>query len=621
MLGLLFWGLHRGRLARLAHANKGLTRLMEKIAPLIWCRKELLGISPTAAYRAFADTDRFNRLRGADPLVIEERSLPSGQVERRIRVGAGNEYVEEPFDWEEGQRYSVLRRYDEGMLAAYRWSVSFEESPGGTLVHVEALLYPRKAWMRILLWAYTRFVLQREVIVLFRAVRAALVSKGKDDFVLPVPEIERSRVNEARLAAAHKTLIDDQISEPVVESLLNLLREETDLELLHLRPLVLAQRLELDREQSVAAFLHGTRRGIFELRWSLLCPLCRGAKGEEEDLSRIKLEGHCDSCNINFDADFERSVQVTFRPSPALRPLAANYFCVGGPQRTPHIRAQRRIEAGGEARLCELWPVDLNEPSLRCPERKLKLLISGPGRYRFDGESFVRTGDHVGLTIENTSDQALHFLVEDLQYPNDILTASMVIQNDIFRDLFSSQTLSPDAVLVLRPLAFLFTDLTGSTAMYEVDGDAASFAKVKAHFDILLAVLAEHNGSLVKTIGDAVMATFDDPADGMRCAIAMQQRMKAESDLVIKIGLHYGRAMAVTLNDRLDYFGGTVNRSARLEGQSRSGDIVCSKAVYEDPAVAELLAKSAFDLSHEEAQVKGVEEPMKVLRIQVVCYE
>ena len=172
--------------------------------------------------------------------------------------------------------------------------------------------------------------------------------------------------------------------------------------------------------------------------------------------------------------------------------------------------------------------------------------------------------------------------------------------------------------LELLPLAFLFTDLRGSTALYEASGDAAAFAKVRAHFVVLLASLEAHRGNLVKTIGDAVMATFEDPADAMRCAIAMQRGIAKAGEVTIKIGVHYGRAMAVTLNERADFFGATVNRAARLEGQGVGGDIVCSRRVYDDPAVQELLADGGFELAHEEVTVKGIEAPMPIVRVQVL---
>ena len=128
-----------------------------------------------------------------------------------------------------------------------------------------------------------------------------------------------------------------------------------------------------------------------------------------------------------------------------------------------------------------------------------------------------------------------------------------------------------------------------------------------------------HNGAVVKTIGDAILAVFADPADGLAAAIAMQREVagfNAERDgvgIVLKVGLHDGPSIAVTLNDRLDYFGSTVNLAARLQGESRGGDIVISKDIARDPAVVVLL--SGLDAREEQAALKGIEAPVDFLRI------
>ena len=96
--------------------------------------------------------------------------------------------------------------------------------------------------------------------------------------------------------------------------------------------------------------------------------------------------------------------------------------------------------------------------------------------------------------------------------------------------------------------------------------------------------MRDHDGAVVKTIGDAVMASFGDPANAVKAALAMQARI-ADHELVLKLGVHVGPSVVVNLNDRLDYFGSTVNMAARLQGQSQGGDIVLSRAVADDPAV------------------------------------
>jgi class 3 adenylate cyclase len=133
------------------------------------------------------------------------------------------------------------------------------------------------------------------------------------------------------------------------------------------------------------------------------------------------------------------------------------------------------------------------------------------------------------------------------------------------------------------------------------------------------------NGGIVKTIGDAVMAAFSDPADAVRAALAIQGNVAqfnrkhglADADgLVIKLGLHGGPCIVVTLNERLDYFGSTVNLAARLQGQSRGADIVLSRALADDPAVAAMLKR--VPSTTESAAVKGFAAPVAFLRMAPV---
>jgi class 3 adenylate cyclase len=150
---------------------------------------------------------------------------------------------------------------------------------------------------------------------------------------------------------------------------------------------------------------------------------------------------------------------------------------------------------------------------------------------------------------------------------------------------------------------------------------------VREHYAVLTRAVREHDGAVVKTIGDAVMAAFTDPLNALeaaltiRDAIAAFNRQLAADDgdsiaILVKIGLHSGACIAVTLNDRLDYFGGTVNLAARLEAQSAGGDIVLSETMAAEPGVAERLA--SLGAKPETAQVKGFAEPVALRRIPAV---
>ena len=255
--------------------------------------------------------------------------------------------------------------------------------------------------------------------------------------------------------------------------------------------------------------------------------------------------------------------------------------------------------------------------------------FTGGGFPRVDlAEGEVRAGPAAPpeqVEIENRSGSALTVVVEERQWLRDALTADRVTSLQAFRDLFSDQVLRPGDEVAVARVALMFTDLKGSTSLFNRIGDAAAYHLVRDHFAFLAAIVREQRGAIVKTIGDAIMASFADPADALRAALAIQEKIGAfnqaqnlgkaqgDADLTIKLGLHLGPSIVVTLNGRLDYFGATVNMAARLQGASQGGDIVLSQEMASDPLVAELLAGLA--LEQKTARLKGFDAPVAYSRI------
>ena len=172
----------------------------------------------------------------------------------------------------------------------------------------------------------------------------------------------------------------------------------------------------------------------------------------------------------------------------------------------------------------------------------------------------------------------------------------------------------------MRRLALLFTDLQGSTALYDRIGDMKAFDLVRLHFGYLRECISRISGALVKTIGDAVMASFVDPLDALRAALDMRAQIArfnadAGSDLIgLKIGLHAGACLAVTLNDRLDYFGQTVNIAARVQALSGADEIVVTDDVLSLPGAAELVAD--LEIERSTVQLKGIAGDVAVHRLR-----
>lgn len=301
-------------------------------------------------------------------------------------------------------------------------------------------------------------------------------------------------------------------------------------------------------------------------------------------------------------SDLSRSELLVFFVNPPADPAA-----VGDAQ-----RAQVRIDLEGKYRV--------NPYAIHEQEATL-----GLARFKWDQVATIDSGKH-HWQIENLSGERAPLWL--LQYPpgfvpyaqpyEPFLTANHLLTTQTFRDLFRSQVINADEGLSIRDITILFTDLKGSTALYEEIGDAKAFFLVRQHFDALGRVIAERGGAIVKTIGDAVMAVFDNPISATNAAVEMIESLKVfnetiSQELILKVGIHWGHSIAVTLNERIDYFGQTVNIAARVQALAEANEVYLTADVYAAPGVSETL--KAHHVTSQRVQVKGISEKLDVYRI------
>jgi class 3 adenylate cyclase len=224
----------------------------------------------------------------------------------------------------------------------------------------------------------------------------------------------------------------------------------------------------------------------------------------------------------------------------------------------------------------------------------------------------LQVGLRPALDLRNETDSEQLLILERLEWSDNAATAAEVTALQIFRDLFATEALRPGEQISVGTLTVLFTDLRDSTRLYRAIGDATAFGRVMNHFDVLKKAIAEGDGALVKTIGDAVMAVFQNPESALKAMLRAQEILAAPPDgsppLILKAGIHTGPCIAVTLNDRLDYFGSTVNMAARLEALSTGNDVIISRALYDDPDVRELLDSENVVATPFEMLLKGFDE-------------
>ena len=313
-----------------------------------------------------------------------------------------------------------------------------------------------------------------------------------------------------------------------VAALERLVRDAPDYRLARINALDFAKREGVDEELAIAALLHASRIGLFEMSWNVLCPGCGGVLGANASLKSVRSdEYHCALCAAGYEPTLDEMVEVTFTVSPRVRRVAAhNPHELAIPEYLRQVfwgsgvdlsedKLETVIEeltldaielpAGDKAILSLQLPAEFiivfepvthsaqfidvkGEPTR---ERQALTLVYNnvyaptgtmemrPGPLRLSLEN--RTNGRVLPSVWVANDAMHHFMGQRRPF----LTAKRMLSNQTFRDIYRTDTLDVDQRLKITSLTFLFTDLKGSTELYERVGDLAAFDLVREHFRTL----------------------------------------------------------------------------------------------------------------------------------------
>jgi class 3 adenylate cyclase len=456
-----------------------------------------------------------------------------------------------------------------------------------------------------------------------------------------------------------------QTADPkVVEALKSSVETDQDRFLNRINPLAYAEAHGLDEEETIAGFVHAARLGLFDMSWNMLCPGCGGVLEAGVGLKTLNhAHYYCSLCAEDYEPTLDKLVEVTFTVNPAVRRIAAH-----DPDTLPFAEYMRQIFWSSSNDTPEdvegaIQRVTLDVMELGAGEKAAMSLTLPKGFaivfdpvthsslfLQVDGEEtrerrnlslvFVDAHAHNGtlkiqpgparISFENKTTRRtmpgiwLHSAEMDkLTAPHlPFLTATRLLSNQAFRDLYRSGTFDPEQRFKITSLTILFTDLRGSTALYERIGDLAAFDLVRSHFGALLHAVSAEGGAVVKTIGDAVMATFPTPGRALRAAMRMREAMReinqtrGGEDLALNIGLHSGPCLAVMLDDRQDYFGQTVNIASRVNELADPSAILATKPIIESSEVARVLSEASYRTTPRSSQLRGLSDEFEIFEVR-----
>ncbi len=447
-----------------------------------------------------------------------------------------------------------------------------------------------------------------------------------------------------------------------------ILASASDWDLRRINPLQFAAQHSIDEHTTVDLFVHAAKVGLLDFEWGTICPMCGSVEYQHKAIHQLDPEAfHCTVCDMNVSTELDGQIEVAFTVNPSVATLeldpyadmesykryfrSPNYvasqaleqalvdeavlaFEVIAPDRT----ARLRFEAAPNTlyRVLSLdkhvaLHIHVGEQVSAVPQAlEVDILPNGFAPVQLDVPAGAITLHlhnwqltQIGLLLVHMETSRIESLMA--AHPPQLtpfFTGQRLLNTQSFRELFRIQELPDNLRLKVGNLTVLFTDLKDSTLLYSRTGDVTAYRLVQRHFDALTEVTRAHGGAIVKTLGDAVMATFSAPQDGVAAALAMIEAVEklnteiadAENRLHLKVGLHAGSALVVKANEILDYFGQTVNIAARAQSLADVDEIWLTEDVYRQEPVRAALEQAGYRAEKQSALLRGVSERVMVYK-------
>jgi adenylate cyclase len=581
---------------------------------------------PDLVWAILSDTNRFDRALGITASTYTYKLVGEPPARQRVGVasykGSRFRWVEVG-EWEEGRSFWGERRFLYGLLTKCGLRCAIERADGGSRVQIAAYSVPSRPlgvvaslhWKRVFKKTLRRYLDELEELL------AGEVPPALDDGV------PNTRARDLLALSAPKAIVHGRIAEPNREMLaaraaklegidaglarriVEVVGGQPDDVVSAMRPFQLARTWGTDPRETLRAFLHAARAGLVDLQWQLNCPVCRVGAGNAGSLAEVGRRVHCDECDISFDLDFAANVEAIFVVNPAIRPVRRDVYCAGTPFVRPHVFAQLVIEPGDER---SVFTRPAGPLLVRALGRQRQVQIDAGACVAIeigDDALTIRAIDGE-LRIVNRSTATVTVLLERAGWTAELVRGTDLIALDEFHTLFGTEAPAAGIDLQVGTLCVAFSDVVGSTAMYERLGDAAAYALVQEHFRAAHEIVTACEGSVVKTLGDGLMMCFVRPEQAVAASLrlAAHARVLGASKGVafaVRLGVHQGPCYVVRANERLDLFGTSVNVAARLCRIAAANQVVASAELLDHETVHDVLARAQTTVRRLQSELKG----------------
>lgn len=542
-----------------------------------------------------SNTHQVNRMIGLPAPDFEKDPSFPGRYQATVNSPIGLlKWIENPFQWAVGHSHQVFREFENG---PYQWiesKVELQEADDGCRLIHSFHYRPRTYMAEHLIGWQLRLQIYPKLNRLYRHLDHCHCGV-EDHPIQSVSQLPFTTVSDQ--ARYRRTLIghrdawlqhsrDAAVVDHLIETLIATDRSELE----SLRPAEVATRAKLPLEQVFPALLAASAAGILELRWAVICPICRVSMGSRDHLQEVDSHLNCSFCGIDRAVDFSSNIEILFRLQGVERSLDRPY-CVGGPFHLPHVAAQQLIPAGHTRQ----FSLNLNPDDYRIQGPQLTRTLNftvgrqpGPQYLEWDVSTRPSGSSDLSLAgptqvfvLTNSSQEDVLIRIERRVSDVKRMTLLRALDFPEFARWFPDQVATAEALWLS----------TWRVVVATRPNDASEHdRRIRQARDISIKV-REMGGQLLRFDDrKGCIWGFDDFATAIRFLTTLGQQ---DCD-PIRFAMSAGEILTLILQDRLVYSGEPLNQVVEMlpavDPVSHAGCIQLSQGDLEqDPRLTDLL--------------------------------
>lgn len=568
--------------------------------------------SPSQLWPYVTNTDRLNRASGLPPVAytIEKDPIKGLRKFGSFRLGGIKIVWEEhPFEWIEGTRMGVLREFSSGPFKWFMSTVELQAKPNGRtqLIHT-VKIEPRNTLGRIVSTVEAGWKGGRALDRVYKRIDTYLQSKrlnnsGKEPEVADAFE-ESAKLPNAKLRRLEQRMdmmIAKGIAVETAHKICDYLKTASTQALSKIRPANLGEALHLPVDEAIDACLVAASCGLLKLQWDILCPTCRVPATTESLLSNIGQHAECEACDIEFQSNVGNAIELVFCVHPEVREADTAKYCVGGPGHSPHVVSQIRIAPNERIEL--VIPAAVGDYVVRGTQLANQQVFrvsskAAPSQLNLNlntlGNSHHIPVLHAGqLSLIFTNDFETNQIVrvERTVDRTGVVTATTASTIARFRELFPEQTFCKDLPVAAEELSLFACELNNVDEVYGELGDNFAYECIHRCIGEIEEEVSRFRGAVVKTVGEGLLASFNDRTAAVEAAIGIRKLCSSKTDFskfTMGIGIHRGRTLISTQNGRLDYFGTNARLVTNL-AKKAGNSILLTNSIFSDSLTQEFI--------------------------------